>query len=98
MVNNYARARNVMHKKLNAMGISTPLPQGAFYAFSNIKPFKKISTQFALDLFKKEKVAVLPGSDFGTQGEGHIRLSFATELPRIKEALERIERFISRAA
>lgn len=96
MVREYARGRKLVHSRLNNMGLTTPLPHGAFYAFSNVKHLNKSSTQFALDLFRKEKVAVIPGSDFGTNGEGHIRVSFATELSLIKEALDRMERFTNR--
>ena len=95
MVREYARARKIVHSRLNNMGLSTPLPHGAFYAFSNVSHINKNSAQFALDLFRKEKVAVIPGSDFGTNGEGHIRVSFAGEISKIKEGLERMEQFIS---
>ncbi len=94
MVKEYDRRRKVIVKRLNAMGLSTPNPKGAFYTFSNIKHISKNSSKFAFSLLKKQKVAVVPGSDFGTGGEGYIRCSFATKMPIIEKALDRIEKFI----
>jgi aminotransferase len=94
MVHEYDKRRKVIVKRLNGMGLSTPNPKGAFYTFSNIKHINKNSSKFAFSLLKKQKVAVVPGSDFGTEGEGYIRCSFATKLPIIQKALDRIEKFI----
>ncbi len=96
MVKEYDRRRKVIVRRLNEMGLSTPNPKGAFYTFSNIKHISKNSKKFAFDLLKKQKVAVVPGSDFGTEGEGYIRCSFATKLPIIEKALDRIEKFVSK--
>jgi len=96
MVKEYDRRRKVIVARLNGMGLSTPNPKGAFYTFSNIKHLSKNSVKFAFDLLKKEKVAVVPGSDFGTEGEGYIRCSFATKLPKIELAMDRLERFIAK--
>ena len=96
MVKEYDKRRKVIVRRLNEMGLSTPNPKGAFYTFSNIKHLNKNSWKFAFNLLKKQKVAVVPGSDFGTEGEGYIRCSFATKLPVIEKALDRIERFIKR--
>jgi len=85
MVKEYDRRRKVIVRRLNGMGLSTPNPKGAFYTFSNIKHVSKNSKKFAFDLLKKQKVAVIPGSDFGTEGEGYIRCSFATKLPIIEK-------------
>lgn len=94
MVKEYDRRRKVIVPRLNNMGLSTPMPKGAFYAFANIKHIDKSSKRFALNLLKKQKVAVVPGSDFGSSGEGHVRFSFATKLPIIEEALDKLQKFI----
>jgi aminotransferase len=94
MVKEYDRRRKVIVRRLNDMGLPTTNPKGAFYTFSNIKHLNKNSWKFAFNLLKKQKVAVVPGSDFGTEGEGFIRCSFATKLPIIQKALDRIEKFI----
>lgn len=94
MVKEYDKRRKVMIPRLNDMGISTPMPKGAFYAFGNISPFSRNSKKFALDLLNKKKVAVVPGVDFGQNGEAHIRLSFASEMKVIEKALDRLEEFV----
>lgn len=94
MVKEYDKRRKFIVPRLNDMGLSTPMPKGAFYTFSDIRHMSKNSSKFAFDLLKKAKVAVVPGSDFGTAGEGHIRCSFATKLPIIEKALERLEKFL----
>lgn len=71
------------------------MPNGAFYAFAQIpKSYGKDDEQFALDLAHKAKVGVIPGHVFGPGGEGHIRLSYATSMPNIKEAMRRISKFL----
>jgi len=94
MVREYDRRRKVMIPRLNDMGISTPMPKGAFYAFGNISPFSRNSKKFALELLNKKKVAVVPGVDFGQNGEAHIRLSFASDMKVIEKALDRLEEFV----
>ena len=50
--------------------------------------------EFARKLLREAKVAVVPGTDFGKYGEGYLRFSYATKMPLIKEALDRIEAFL----
>ena len=52
------------------------------------------SDEFAERLLKAEKLAVVPGSAFGTSGEGFLRISYAYSLDSLKEAMERLGRFI----
>lgn len=53
------------------------------------------SEEFATNLLKTEKVAVVPGTAFGDCGEGFIRISYAYSLDNLKEALDRMERYIT---
>jgi len=94
MVREYDKRRKFMIPRLNDMGISTPMPKGAFYAFGNISPFSRNSKKFALDLLNKKKVAVVPGIDFGQNGESHIRLSFASDMKVIEKGLDKLEEFV----
>lgn len=94
MVKEYDRRRRMMVPRLNEMGISTPMPKGAFYAFGNITAFDKNSKKFCYKLIKKAKVAAVPGIDFGPAGEGHVRFSFATDYKLIEKALDRMEGFL----
>ena len=77
------------------MGIPCFEPFGAFYVFPNITKFGMTSDEFAMELLKKEKVAVVPGTAFGDCGEGFLRISYAYSIENLKIAMEKIERFIN---
>lgn len=94
MVKEYKRRRDYLVKRLNEMGLRTRMPQGAFYAFSNIQKYSKDSWRFAQRLLREQKVAVIPGTEFGPSGEGYIRCSFATKMPLIEKACDRMEKFL----
>lgn len=93
MVKEYRKRRDYLVKRLNELNLPTPKPEGAFYTFSNIKNYSNNSFKFANDLLKK-KVAVVPGIEFGSYGEGYIRCSYATDLKIIKIAMDRLEKFL----
>jgi len=97
MVQEYNRRRRFMVKRLNDIGLPCFDPKGAFYAFPSIKATGMNSEEFAEKLLRKEKVAVVPGTAFGTCGEGFVRCCYATSLPNIEEALQRIDRFIRKS-
>jgi aminotransferase len=96
MKKEYFRRRNLIVDSLNEMGLNCHKPQGAFYAFPSIQKTKMDAVTFARKLLENQKVAVVPGIAFGPSGEGHIRLSYATGMDQIKEALQRIRIFISK--
>jgi aminotransferase len=96
MVADYDRRRRVMVKGLNAIGLPCFEPKGAFYAFPSVRPTGLSSEEFAEELLKEERVAVVPGSAFGESGEGHVRCCYATALEDIEEALKRMGRFVKR--
>lgn len=90
----YLRRRNYIVPRLNDMGLETPMPNGAFYAFSNIKSTGMKSVKFTKHLLKKAKVGTIPGNEFGPYGEGFCRFSYANSLSNIKKALDKVERVI----
>ena len=93
----YDKRRRFIVPALNDMGLTTHMPSGAFYAFSNITGSTELNSfDFAKDLLNKAKVAVVPGSEFGKHGEGFIRFSYATEISKIKEAMDRIEKYLEK--
>ena len=94
MVKEYKRRRDFIVKRLNELNMPTPMPEGAFYAFSNIKNYSKNSVSFSKMLLEKAKVAVIPGTEFGPYGEGYIRCSFATKYENIVEAMDRVEKIL----
>ena len=90
----YDRRRKLIVSRLNEIGLETLMPQGAFYAFPNITSTGLDDEAFALRLLQEAKVAVVPGSAFGTGGEGFVRCSYAAKYEMIEQAMERIERFV----
>jgi len=94
MVAEYQRRRDLIVDGLNRLrGIHCLKPQGAFYAFPNIQKTKKSSQEVA-NLMLDGGVAVLPGSAFGSYGEGYLRVVFANSVENIKRALERMEKVL----
>ncbi|HZD55907.1 MAG TPA: pyridoxal phosphate-dependent aminotransferase [Anaerolineales bacterium] len=93
----YQQRRDFLVAGLNDVpGVSCQKPQGAFYAFPNIKSLEKTSTQVANALLEEAGVAVLPGSSFGRYGEGYLRLSYANSIENIQIALERMSTVFER--
>ncbi|WP_018333681.1 aminotransferase class I/II-fold pyridoxal phosphate-dependent enzyme [Actinomycetospora chiangmaiensis] len=95
MVADYDRRRRLFSKGLDELGLTCPVPGGAFYVFPSIASTGMTSEEFAEGLLTQEKVAVVPGNVFGPSGEGHVRCSYATALSQLEQALERIARFIA---
>ena len=92
----YDARRRVIVDGLNAAGLPTFEPEGAFYAFPDITSTGLSSEDFAQRLLQEEHVACVPGSAFGPSGEGYLRCSYATSLDKVKEAVRRITRFADR--
>ncbi len=85
--------RDLMVEGLNGIpGMTCRVPRGAFYAFPNVRALGLSSSELAKMLLEDGGVAVLPGTAFGPEGEGYIRLCFSTSVDQIREALERIRR------
>lgn len=94
MRQSYDERRRFVVKELNDMGIPCFEPLGAFYVFPNISCFGMTSEEFATELLRRERVAVVPGSAFGRCGEGFLRMSYAYSVENLKIALEKIKNFI----
>jgi aspartate/methionine/tyrosine aminotransferase len=91
MMQEYKLRRDLLVDGLNAIpGIICHKPGGAFYAFPNISSYGLSSEQFADAMLDKADVALLPGSNFGSQGEGFVRMVYASSTSNITKALERI--------
>ena len=98
MVAEYRRRRNFLASAFADMGLECHRPLGAFYAFPSIARLGLSSKDFALKLLHEERVAVVPGTAFGTCGEGFVRCAYATNMDNIKEAMARLKRFVARLA
>ena len=90
----YQQRRNVMYKAFTDMGLPCIEPEGAFYMFPDIRPTGMTCEDFATELIQKHNVAVVPGTCFGAGGEGFIRCCYATDLNKIKIAMERIAEMV----
>lgn len=89
----YDQRRRVIVDGLRKAGLPTFEPEGAFYAFPDIRSTGLSSEDFAQRLLQEEHVAVVPGDAFGPSGSGFIRCSYATALEQVEEAVRRITRF-----
>jgi aminotransferase len=96
MVEDYNRRRKFIVQGFNEIGLPCFEPKGAFYAFPSITVTGMTSEEFSENLLTEEKVAVVPGSAFGTCGEGYVRCCYATSLSEIEEALDRMGRFLKK--
>jgi aminotransferase len=94
MVDEYNRRRRLMLEGLRSMGLDCFEPKGAFYIFPSIEKTGLTSLEFAEELLKEEKVALVPGDAFGDCGQGFVRCSYAASFSNLSTALERIERFV----
>ncbi len=89
----YQNCRALVHQGMNAIeGLSCQLPEATFYAFPNFTKLGLTSWNLARYLVREHKVALVPGSIFGTKGEGFLRLSFAIDPARLKEAIACIKK------
>lgn len=95
MRNTYNERRVYLLKRLREMGFVIPTdPQGAFYVLADARKFTNDSLKFAFDILENAHVGITPGVDFGSNAEGFVRFSYANSLERIKEGLDRIEKFL----
>ena len=93
MVKEYKRRRDYIVEKVNSIeGLSLNAPDGAFYAFINIKGLGVSSEEFCNYLLDEECVAIVPGTVFGSAGEGFVRFSYASSYEDIVEGLNRVEK------
>ena len=96
MRESYDQRRRYLVHAFKEMGLECFEPFGAFYIFPCIKEFGMTSDEFANRFLQEEKVAVVPGNAFGDCGEGFIRISYAYSMERLKEAIGRLERFVTK--
>jgi aspartate/methionine/tyrosine aminotransferase len=99
MKNIYNQRRRFMIDRLKQIGFGiTVEPTGAFYVFANAKHLCEDSYRLAFDILEKAHVGVAPGIDFGPNGEGYLRFSYANSLENIAEGMKRLEKYLSRTS
>jgi len=96
----FQRRRDFLVPALQNLGFGVPArPDGAFYIYADISRFAADSWQFAFDLLVEAGVCVVPGRDFGVNDPGrYVRISYATSLEKLQEAVSRVQRFLERRA
>lgn len=91
----YNERRQFLIKRLRELGFVLKVePEGAFYIFLNVRRLSQNSYDLAFDILEKAGVGVTPGIDFGENGEGYIRISYANSLQNISEGLDRLEAYL----
>ncbi|MFJ7365277.1 aminotransferase A [Peribacillus frigoritolerans] len=96
MKTEYARRREYVYGRLQAMKLEIVKPNGAFYFFIKLPEGYASSLDFCLKLVQQEKVAVVPGDAFSPLGEGYFRISYAYSMETLEKALDRIEAFLAK--
>ncbi len=96
MKTEYNHRRRFLMNAFKEMKLECFEPFGAFYVFPCIKEFGLSSDEFATRFLKEEKVATVPGTAFGDSGEGFLRISYAYSLETLKEAMFRLNKFITK--
>jgi len=96
MKSTYDKRRKYLIKRLTQLGFDIKVPPtGAFYIFVNAKHLSNDSYKLAFDILEKAHVGVTPGIDFGENGEGFLRFSYANSIENIKEGMNRLEEYLS---
>lgn len=91
----YNKRRIYMIRRLKEMGFKiTVEPTGAFYVFADARHISDDSYKLAFDILKKARVGVAPGIDFGGNGEGYLRFSYANSMENIAEGMDRLEKYL----
>jgi aspartate/methionine/tyrosine aminotransferase len=96
MLVEYRKRRGVLLTGLRELGFRVPSePMGAYYLLADARAFGADSVRLARRILEEARVGVGPGVDFGSEGEGHLRFSFASSLERIEEGLRRLRAWLS---
>ncbi|RJQ63425.1 MAG: pyridoxal phosphate-dependent aminotransferase [Desulfobacteraceae bacterium] len=96
MKNTYDKRRRFLIGRLKDLGFGiTVEPTGAFYVFANAKHISGDSYGLAFDILEKAHVGVAPGIDFGRNGEGYLRFSYANSMENIAEGMKRLGRYLN---
>ncbi|MCP4184744.1 MAG: pyridoxal phosphate-dependent aminotransferase [Hyphomicrobiales bacterium] len=97
MLKAFDRRRGIIVEQLNKLpGFRCSTPKGAFYAFPDITQTGWKAKEFATQLLEESGVAIVGGPDFGSLGEGYVRLSYANSIENIEHAIDRIDQFLNR--
>jgi len=95
----YQKRRDFVYQVMNGLGFKIARPTGAFYIFAKIPAgFNQDSMAFCKDLARKNHLAIIPGTGFGAEGEGYVRLSYAASMEKLQKAMDRLTAYIENPA
>lgn len=95
MRDEYVVRRDYIIEKMTELGFKIIKPDGAFYIFAKIPDgYNQDSFTFLQEFAEKKAVALIPGAAFGKYGEGYVRLSYAADMDKIREAMKRLKEFM----
>jgi aspartate/methionine/tyrosine aminotransferase len=95
----YNKRRLFIIRRLKELGFGITIePTGAFYVFANARHVSGDSYKLAFDILEKAHVGVGPGIDFGENGEGYLRFSYANSLENIEEGMDRLQKYLEKRA
>lgn len=95
ILKSFKTRRDLVYSRLKDMGFKVSKPRGSFYIMPSVEPFNLTGTEFSEMLIKEKGVAIVPGEIFGSYSKEMMRISFATELEKLKEAMDRIEELLN---
>lgn len=90
----YAERRTLVLQALTDMGLTHAAPGGGFYVYPDVSSTGLGAAEFCLRLLREARVQISPGGVFGDDADTNIRMSFLQPMPRLKEALGRMDTFI----
>ena len=90
----YAERRAYMMEALSQMGLTYGHPGGAFYIYTNVSSTGLAAPEFCMELLRKTGVMIFPGELFGDDSGKYVRISYLQPLPRIREAVDRMGKFM----
>jgi aminotransferase len=94
ILQSFDQRRNLVYRRLNELDLEVSKPKGAFYIMPNLKKYNINGVNFSKRLMKEQAVALVPGNVFGSYSDTMIRISYATAIEKLEEALNRIEKFV----
>ncbi|MFX1273551.1 MAG: pyridoxal phosphate-dependent aminotransferase [Promethearchaeota archaeon] len=94
ILESFDERRKLSFNRLKSMGFEVQKPSGAFYIMPSVKPFNMNGSEFSKKIIKEKGVAIVPGDIFGSYSDDRLRISYATAIEKLKDAMDRIESFI----
>ena len=96
ILKSFVERRDYCFKRLKEIGFEIIKPKGAFYIMPSVEKFNMTGQEFSERIIKEKGVAIVPGDVFGKFSNKKLRISYATNIKLLEEAMERIEAFIKK--